>query len=190
MQLWVDEMLQGQMLRYLEESRDIERSHKKLQATIRSGFSKTAIKDIGHPGGRERKAAVATDGKYWFWTRDHRGSDVFTKRRLNWFGVLSQRPGVSITVEVNTTYKDRNDQAAGFFARDPKTGMNYFLHSGQVGGGAKGVGKNSFLTWAAREKRDLVEVVNSSGLIRKGLIVMPVEGRSAVKSAVRYIELV
>jgi hypothetical protein len=112
------------------------------------------------------------------------------KRRLNWFGVLSDHPGVAITVEINTTYEDRNDRTAGFFARDTKTGVTYFLHSGRVGGGAKGVGKTSFLTWAAREKRDLVEVVDSSGRIRTGLVVMPTEGRTAANSAVRYIELV
>jgi len=143
----------GQMLQYVEDRNEIARSHKKMQATIRRSFSKTAMKDIGYPGGRERRAIVVTDGRCWFWTKDYRGSDVFTKRRLNWFGVLSERPGVSITVEINTTYKGRNDQAAGFFARDPRTGAVYFLHSGRLGGGAKGVGKNSFLTWAALEKR-------------------------------------
>ena len=178
------------MLKYIEDTNDIARAHKKLQATIRRSFSRTAVKDIGHPGGRERRSVVATDGRCWFWTTDHRGSDVVTKRRLNWFGVLSERPGVSITVEVNTTYKGRDDRAAGFFARDARTGAVYFLHSGRVGGGAKGVGKNSFLTWAAREKHDLVEVVDSAGRIRKGLVVMPVEGRGAAISAVRYIDLV
>jgi hypothetical protein len=190
LQLYVEQILRGQMLQYLEEKADVSRSHQKLQATIRRTLSKTAVRDIGYPGGRERRATVATDGRYWFWTEDNRGADVLTKRRLNWFGVLSDRPGVGITVEINTTYEDRNDQTAGFFARDTKTGATYFLHSGRVGGGAKGVGKTSFLTWAAREKRNLVEVVDSSGRIRAGLIVMPVEGRSAANSLVRYIDLV
>jgi hypothetical protein len=178
------------MLQYLEDREDVERSHRKLQATIKRVFSETATKDIGYPGGRERKAVVATDGRYWFWTRDHRGSKVFTKRRLNWFGILSERSGVPITVEVNTTYRGRNDNAAGFFARAPGMGATYLLHSGRVGGGAKGVSKSSFLTWAAREKHELVDVIDSSGGIRKGLVVMPVDGSTAAKSAVRYIKLV
>ena len=119
------------MLQYVEDKNEVERLHKTLQATIRRGFSKSAVKDIGYPGGRQSRAVVNTDGRYWFWTKDHRGSDVITKRRLNWFGVLGERPGVSITVEVNTTYKDRNDRAAGFFARDHKTRAVYFLHSGR-----------------------------------------------------------
>jgi hypothetical protein len=178
------------MFQYLEDRFDIDRAQKKLQATIRRAFSKSDIKDIGYPGGRERQATVATDGKYWFWTRDHRGSDVSTKRRLNWFGVLSERPGVSITVEVNTTYEGRNDLAAGFFARATETGLIYFLHSGRLGGGAKGVGKNSFLAWAAREKHTVIEAIDSSGRVRLGLIVMPIEGATAAKSAARYIDLV
>ena len=178
------------MLQYLEERADIDRSHMKLQKTIRRAFSKRAVKDIGYPGGRVKGANVATDGRHWFWTIDHRGSDVFIKRRLNWFGTLREQPGVSITVEVNTTYEGRKDQAAGFFARNAETGLVYLLHSGRVGGGVKGVGKNSFLTWAAREKHDVVEAVDSSGRIRSGLIVMPVEGAAAAKSAVRYIDLV
>jgi hypothetical protein len=178
------------MLQYLEERHDIERSHKKLQATIRRGFSKAVVKDIGYPAGRERDATVDSDGRYWFWTKDHRSADVFTKRRLIWFGVLSERPGVSITVEVNTVYSGRNDQAAGFFARDVETGSIYLLHSGRVGGGTKGVGKSSFLTWAALAKQSLVSAIDSRGNIRSGLIVMPVEGEAAVKSAIRYIDLV
>jgi hypothetical protein len=178
------------MLQYLEARDDITQAHKKLQATIRRAFSRTAVRDIGHPGGRERKAVVATDGHYWFWTKDHRGPDVFTKRRLNWFGVLNESPGVSITVEINAAYKGRNDQAAGFFARDSETGLIYFLHSGRVGGGAKGVGKDSFLTWATLAKQPIAEVVDSSENIRVGFIIMPIEGTAAVRSAIRYIDLV
>jgi hypothetical protein len=177
------------MFQYLERRDDIDRSHKKLQATIRRTFAKMDVKDIGYPGGREQAARVATDGTYWFWTSNARGSDV-TKRRLNWFGVLSEGPGVAITVEINTAYKGRNNLAAGFFARDPETGTVYLLHSGRVGGGAKGVGKSSFLTWAKREKQTLVEAVDSTGGVRQGLIVMPVEGSTAARSAIRYIDLV
>lgn len=115
------------MFHYLETREDIARAQRQLEATVRRGFSQIAVRDIGYPGGRERRARVATDGHYWFWSRDHRASSVFTPRRLNWFGVLSQKSGVSITVEVNTVYKARNDRAAGFFARDTDTGIVYFF---------------------------------------------------------------
>jgi len=177
------------VFQYLEERSDIDRAHKKLWQTIRSAFAKTAIRDIGYPGGRVKGAKVATNGQHWFWTSDC-DADAFTQRRLNWFGVLSEHPGVSITVEVNTTYEGRNDLAAGFFARATETGLIYLLHSGRVGGGTEGVGKSSFLTWAARKHHDVVDVVDSSGEVRSGLIVMPIEGEVAAKSAARYIDLV
>jgi hypothetical protein len=178
------------MFQYIEGRNEIDRCHKKMRATIRRTFSKTAVKDIGYPGGRKKGAAVQTDGRYWFWTGDYSGPGVFPKRRLNWFGTLREKPGVSITVEINTTYQGRSDQTAGFFARDSDTGSIYFLHSGRVGGGATGVGKKSFLTWAARENQRLVEVADSAGSVREGLIVMPIEGSAAAKSAIRYVDLV
>jgi hypothetical protein len=180
----------GKMIQYLEAKEDIARAQRKLSVTIRRGFSQVAIKDIGHPGGRERDARVATDGRYWFWSTDLRSSKSSNPRRLNWFGVLGEKSGVSITVEVNTAYEDRNNQTAGFFGRDTDTGIVYLLHSGRVGGGAHGVGKDSFLTWAALAKHTLVEVVDSSGNKRDGLVVMPIEGIAACRSAIRYIELV
>ncbi|TCU72433.1 hypothetical protein EDE08_105293 [Bradyrhizobium sp. R2.2-H] len=177
------------MFQYLEDRSDIDRAHKKLSRTMRSAFAKTATRDIGYPGGRVKGAKVATNGQHWFWTDDC-DADAFTQRRLNWFGVLSEHPGVSITVEVNTTYEGRNDLAAGFFARATETGLIYLLHSGRVGGGTEGVGKSSFLTWAVRKHYDVVDVVDSSGEVRSGLIVMPIEGQVAAKSAARYIDLV
>jgi hypothetical protein len=178
------------VFQYIEDRNEIDRCHKKMRATIRRAFSKTSVKNIGYPGGRQKGAVVQTDGRYWFWTGDYSGPGISPKRRLNWFGTLREKPGVSITVEVNTTYQDRSDKTAGFFARDPDTGNVYLMHSGRVGGGATGVGKTSFLTWAAKEKQQLVEVADSTGRVREGLTVMPIEGSAAAKAAIRYINLV
>ena len=177
------------MFQYIEARDDIARFQRQLEATIRSGFTQTAIRDIGYPGGRQRRAQVATNGRYWFWTADLRASNA-TPRRLNWFGVLNENPGVSITVEINIAFKGHSNQAAGFFARDPKSQLVYFLHSGRVGGGTKGVGKDSLLAWATIAKQPLIEVVDSKGRIRRGLIVMPIEGKAAIRSAIRYVDLV
>ena len=177
------------MLQYLEESVDVTNAHKELQDTLRKVFKRKVVKNIGHPGGTEYRATLLTDGKYWFWSRHHRA--VHTPRRLNWFGVLGkENDGVSITVEVNTPYKNRNDQASGFFARDSDTGAIYLLHSGRVGGGATGVGKKHFLAWARCEGWLEAEALDSRGKLRTGLIVMPISGVGAARSAVRYIELV
>lgn len=177
------------MFQYLESKTEIERAQRALEATIRQQFPHRAIRDIGYPGGRVRGARVFTDRRHWFWSRDIRGN-ARNPRRLYWFGIFKEAPGFGITVEVNTTFKGRNDQVAGFFARDTDTGIAYLMHTGRVGGGTKGVGKNAFLTWATLTKRPLIDVIDASGNIRRGLVVMPINGPFAVRSAARYIDIV
>src|SRR5437764_14038801 len=98
-----------EMLQYLESRNEIARAQKNLERVIRKNFSQTFVRDIGHPGGGESGARVATDGHFWFWSKHHRASSVATPRRLNWFGVLSEKPGVRITVEINTAYIGMNN---------------------------------------------------------------------------------
>lgn len=175
------------MFVFLESRKDIADAQGKLERTLKRDFSKRAIRDIGYPGGRQREAEVATNGHYWFWSRDHRGREVHNPRRLNWFGRYSENPGTSISVEINVAYEGRNDASAGFFGRDTDTGAVYLLHSGRVGGGKKGVGKKAF---CASSGEPLVNVFDSTGASRQGLIVMPVEGAGASASAVRYVAFV
>jgi hypothetical protein len=177
------------MFQYLESRIEIARAQEMLEKTIGQEFRKKMTKSIGYPGGTIRNANVLTDGVYWFWTKHRRSAD--TPRKLNWFGVLGEeRHGVSITVEINAAYTGRNDQAGGFFAREVDTGRVYLLHSGRVGGGTKGVGKEAFLAYATSKGYELVEAIDSVGDIRHGLIVMQVEGRGATQSALRYVSLV
>jgi hypothetical protein len=175
------------MFTYLESKKDIAKAQRKLEATLRNEFSRKAIKDIGYPGGRVRNAQIYTNGRYWFRSADHKDKEAANPRRLNWFGRFSDNPGFGIIVEINTAYEGRNAQAAGFFARDSDTGAIYLLHSGRVGGGTKGVGKSSFRAWS---EEPLIEISDSAGDIRNGLIVMPIEGVAASRSAVRYIDTV
>jgi hypothetical protein len=175
------------MFVFLEASEEIAKAHDRLEATLRREFPQRTTKDIGYPGGRVRGAKVYTDGHHWFWSQDHSGRQISNPRRLNWFGLFSERPGFGITVEINTAYEGRNDQTAGFFARDTNSGIIYLLHSGRVGGGTKGVGMNAFRAWSGES---LVQVTDSSGGSRDGLIVMPVEGVTASRSAIRYVDIV
>jgi len=131
-------------------------------------------------------AQVCTNGSVWCWSAD---SDIGTPnpRRLNWLGVFREEGDLEISVEVNTPFERRNNQIAGFFARDCSSGSIYLVHSGRVGGGRRGVSKDAFLAWV---NRPLVEVVDSNGGIRIGLLVMPVRGAAATWPAVRYVETV
>jgi hypothetical protein len=110
------------MFSLLESKAEISKAQRKLQATLKREFLRTAIKNIGYPGGTNSDARVSTDGRHWFWSADHNDANVPNPRRLNWFGLFKEGATLHISVEVNTTYEGRNDQVAGFFARQRQRG--------------------------------------------------------------------
>ena len=175
------------MFTLIESKEEIAKVQRKLESAIRRDLKQRAIKNIGYPGGTTFDASVFTDGTYWYWSSDHNSKDVANPRRLNWFGLFKAEGGLQISVEINTAYEGRNDQVAGFFARDNDTGSIYLLHSGRVGGGTKGVGKSAFLAWSDQRP---VDVVDSSGGVREGVLVMPIDGIAASRSAVRYVDII
>lgn len=175
------------MFLLLESKAEISKAQRKLEATLRREFPRTAVKNIGYPGGTNFDARVFTDGSHWFWPGDKNESDAPSPRRLNWFGLFKQEGSLHISVEVNTTYEGRNNQVAGFFARDGNSGATYLLHSGRVGGGRTGVGMAALLAWSSLR---LVDAVDLSGDVRSGVLVMPVEGLAASRSATQYIDTV
>ncbi|MDI1279256.1 hypothetical protein [Methylobacter sp.] len=175
------------MFSLIESKEEIAKAQHKLEAAIRRDFKTKAVKNIGYPGGTTFDAKVVTDGSYWYWSSDYDVKDIPNPRRLNWFGLFRDDADLQISVEINTAYEGRNDQVAGFFARDNDTGSIYLLHSGRVGGGTKGVGKAAFLAWSNQRP---IDVVDSYGGIREGVLVMPIEGVAASRSAVRYIDVI
>ena len=176
-----------EMFVMLETRTEVAKAQRKLESTLRRNFPRGAIKNIGYPGGTNFDAKVFTNGNYWFWSADHSDEDVPNPRRLNWFGRFNVDGDLQISVEINTAYEGRNDQVAGFFAKNIDTGSVYLMHSGRVGGGTKGVSKTALLTWS---NQHLIDVIDASGNIRDGLLVMPIEGPAATRSAVRYIEAI
>jgi hypothetical protein len=175
------------MLVLLESKPDIASAQKKLIATFSKEFPNRETRDISHPGGTNHDAKILTNGTYWYWPGDAGKSP--SPRRLNWLGIYeaNQKFDLRISVEVNTPVEGRNDRVSGFFARDSESGAVYLLHSGRVGGGAKGVGKEAFLAW---RNEPLEKVIDSAGDVRFGVPVMPVEGHGATRSACRYIGIV
>lgn len=175
------------MFSFVESKEEIAKAQRKLEATIQREFKRKVLKNIGYPGGTTYDAKVFTDGTYWFWSSNADDSDIPNPRRLNWFGLFRDDVDLQISVEVNTAYEGRNDQVAGFFARDNDTGSIYLMHSGRVGGGTKGVGKAAFLAWSDQRP---INVVDSSGGIREGVLVMPIQGIAASRSTIRYIDTI
>lgn len=173
------------MFSLIESKEEIANAQHKLEISIHRDFKSKAVRNIGYPGGTIFNAEVATDGIFWY--RFSNDKNAANPRRLNSFGLMTSDASLQITIEINTPYEGRNDRLAGFFARDNATGMIYLFHSGGVGGGTKGVGKTAFLTWSNYTPK---EIADSSGKIKLGVLVMPVEGPAASQSIKAYIRSV
>ncbi len=131
------------MFQLVEDKADISECQRQLERMISNALSQILRRDIGFPGETIRNANIQTDGQYWFHTRDqHEG----TPRRINWFGSTKAKGNLHITVEINTPYEGRVGQTSGYFVRDTETGQRFLAHSGRVGGGTAGVGKDEYLT--------------------------------------------
>lgn len=172
----------------LEERAQIAAAQTTLEATLKSQRDGTVKRTIGYPGGNRPDANINTFDKWWSWSLRTGKDDSSVSRNLNWFGLWSNdRQGVDITVEVNVARQPGDARISGFFARDTQTGSIYLFHSGKVGGGRPGVGKRAFLAWS---NLPLMEVSTVNGKQRMGVMVGPVDDRSASKTLLRYIDTV
>lgn len=171
------------MYTLIESRFEISKAQKALEATIRQSFKTRVIKDIGWQGGRRHQETLHAQDEYWFFSADYK--EDTNPRRLNWFGKYGDGPGVQIAVEINVPYAGRNGLLAGFFARHNQTGRVYLFHTGRIGGGAKGVGKDAFLAWSALTP---AKVLDASGNSRDAIVVMPVDGKGAIRSAISYVQ--
>lgn len=169
----------------IEKKSEIAQAQKTLKATVQREFPQVLRKNIGHPGGTVRNARVNGNGLLFYWT----AVDPSAKhpKHLNWFGFYNERPGVQSTVEINPPIEGRDNAVNGFFARDADTGVTYLFHTGRVGGGGKGVGKDSFLAYSGYKPKPVLDANNK---LRFGVLVMPIEGSDATRSAITYVDKV
>ena len=177
------------MLILIEERKEIEKSQHELEATIRREFNSKTIRNIGFQGGTKpnERVFINKENEYWYSSFAMARPSSPSPRYLNWFGLCKEKGNLHISVEINIPHEGQNKRVSGFFARDTDTGIIYLMHSGGVAGGGKGVGKKGFLIWISPER--LHEIASSGGIWR-GILVMPIEGNAATKSAIRYIDAV
>lgn len=173
------------MFALIESKLEIKKVQRMLEASVRRDFKVKGKRNIGYPGGKTNNAEVISNGRYWYWSKDHNPDGAPNPKRLNWFGLFQDDGDLQISVEINTPFEGVNGNASGFFARDNQTGLIYLFHSARLGGGTTGVHRNAFLTWSGQR---LEQVFDSTGKVRNGVLVMPVEGMASTVSAIRYVE--
>jgi ribosomal protein L19E len=129
---------------------------------------------------------IVHDGNFWFVSVAPNQNQQLS-RYWNSFGFYKKDGNLNITVEINIATEDDTKRVGGFFAKDDKTGELFLMHSGKVGGGAKGVGKNSFLAWCAEEP---ITIQGVDGNQRDGILVAPVGTAETADAVRRFVQKV
>lgn len=147
----------------LSKRQEVADAQKQLKEAL---YSQLPARDrsytIGFQGGNMEVANLRANGSIWCIL--DKTSDDSAARYWNAFG-LSESLKVSVSnvivVEINVPISGYNGNVAGLFARD-ENGNTWLLHSGKIGGGRKGVGKEAFLNFT---KLATVSVGTESGVV-------------------------
>lgn len=177
----------ARMLSLLVDRGDIAAAQEALESVMRDEFSGRERRNISfRPSVLAQQEIWTWDDRYWYRHGALKGGDVKTPRLMNWFGVLA--PGnLHITVEVNVALEWGKGHSEGFFARDDSTGALYLMHSGNVGGGRRGVGGRAFRAWYGKRQ---VPVIDPNDGVRFGFVVVPIGASDPTRSARSYVDAI
>lgn len=176
------------MLNIVTEKRTIKRCQKMLESELRGVLQKYEQLQIGYPGGHFEGRVFFDDG-LWFSTQQLMGGDVKIPRYWNAFG-LGKKETIhqTIVVEVNPPIEGVTRKVSGLFAIEKETGKYYLLHRGRIGGGRRGIGKDSFKAWY---RGSWVKVSEPEGVVSEAILLGPL-GQSGlvtpIKTFVREVD--
>ena len=128
-------------MRRLTSRKEITAAEERLVTRLRDSAAYTREQLLGfRSGSRTRPTSWLPAANLWF------AHDQLDTRYWNAFGLGEPDPErpQSIVVQINPPYKGAGRRSAGAFLTDD-TGRTYLAHTGKVGGGRKGIGKQEFL---------------------------------------------
>lgn len=178
------------MLELITAKNEKARLQKTLSRIVRSALPSVGINNVGFPGGSDDlKLFTKGNGQLWYGEKTLTLEDATIPRYWNALGIYDEsRPAQTPTVELNIPINDNSGRVSGFFARDPSTKKVYLMHTGKIGGGAKGVGKTAFLAWSRSPVIPVLDV--SGGTQRSGLVIGPLDHETFVGRLERFVKKV
>ena len=136
------------MLTAITTENEVRKTQKKFEGNLLESLPKRTGKfTIGYQGGSFEKNGLHADQNIWFVSHTEKNAPI--PRYWNAFGLADKlliNGSNNIAVEINVPLSGSNGTVSGFFAKN-QNGEVFLLHSGKIGGGRKGIGKNSFLSW-------------------------------------------
>lgn len=162
------------MLQILETKSDRHKAQRQLVRSLRGQMENLGDRIMGFPGGNLTTQMHSLGQGRLFFAHFKTDGVGGIERYWNAFGLFDDsRSSQDITVEINIAVESLSQQVAAFFARDTDSGRIYILHSGRVGGGHEGVGRNAFLAWS--KNRLVPSYDRASRPARLGVLLGPID---------------
>ena len=175
------------MLIRISKKKEIKASQKTLQKNIEKAIGSVENGTVGYRGGNvELKFHTRGHGELWS-AFTHLKTETIP-RYGNAFGVFDEDKKMQmITVEINIPTQRDTRQVAGYFAKDTETGAIYLMHTGKVGGGRKGIGKNAFLAFS---EMPLTKTVDQDGNMHGDILIGRIDSKQLVNRVWHFVQLV
>lgn len=135
------------MLRLISSQKETTHCQRLLKNELVSSLRVTKNLTLGHLGGNF-KNKIHFGEHLWYSNFTIKSSNKSIPRHWNGFGIEERKGGHQIiVVEINPPLKGIYRRVSGAFGKDDSQNRYYLLHRGGVGGGKKGIGKESFRSW-------------------------------------------
>lgn len=138
------------MLTALSDPKAIRQAQDRFEKRLRTGATRYKRKLGWHGGGLPEPVVVYWHPKHKFWAHAAPRESSATNR--SWFVFGTQDPkqvtaSLTLSCEINVPNEGVNRRVAGAFVSNPQNMKSpiFVAHSGKLGGGRKGVGKEAFL---------------------------------------------
>ena len=172
------------MLKQIISKSQISKCQNIMKKTLINSLPNSDIYTIGYHSG-SIESRIYSGREIWFSPNISHTED---KKYWNGFGLsenLSKTKSNSITVEINILQNGSNDMIAGAFVKNIETGRIYLTHSGKVGGGRKGIGKNAFIKWYKKPTQS-ISVGNKK--TKQVIIISELNSKSFTKDLSEFIK--
>lgn len=179
------------MLVAIENPNEVQAAQAALDKLLRTALPlREGDFTVGYQGGKLRVGSLNASDRIWYASKRDDSSEI--PRFWNAFGV-TRRLAVSrsnvITVEINVAQKPGSRRVSGLFAHEDSSGERVLVHSGRIGGGKEGVGKESFLRWYG-QPTETVTFAGDDGKDAEYLRIAAIGEPSALSRITGFVEAV
>ena len=170
------------MLQLLRNKGEQIDAQKKLVARAKSFLSLTETRTVAwRPSAAELR--INHNGHLYFSSKKME-TEATGERYWNVFGLYEPQGHLRIAVQINIAPNNHNALIAGFLAKDTDSGEVFLMHSGKIGGGAKGVGKDTFLGWASEAEITVFDETGKNS--RTGFIIASIDSDETGPALARF----